>query len=837
MAGTVKKAPAKQGTAKPVKTTVGIGKSPAPASGASKKKTSFLNTVLDKVAKIDSLPKTVTDTIPFRGIMNDGIIETKQGVFTKSYKLPDVNFTIAPEDEQLQIFKNYMQFLNGFDDMTKWQLTIFNHEIDKRATFSDIRISPQRDGLNKYRQEMNQILLNNLKKGGNSIRQDKYLTISIEDSNADHAVSVLRRNDSDVSAKLKKIIKKDIKPMTSLERMHLLYDIYNMNSDYRFATGIYNGKADFSLEQINKLGKSVKDVIGPEAFDFRPKDHFKLGDVYAQVLYLEKVPTELTTNYISDLSDIQSNMLISMTMEKINSVRALKMVRGQLANVEGLIADKEHKNAENGYFGALPPELEAAQKNARELMEDITGRNQNLFFMTFVVVVFANSKKQLDDTVALVKRTAEKHMAPLKNLIGEQEQGLNTALPLCRNDLRLENLYTTESASVFIPFKSQELNQKNAIFYGLNQLTKSMLLYDRMSGSNYNGLIFGTSGSGKSFTAKEEIANVLLNKPKAQVFVIDPQGEYAPMTSGFNGQEIILSPSSPKAYMNPLDLDISEDSEEEDPIAMKVDFVFTFFKMINKGAPLDPICNTIVDRATRKIYTPYVESLKMRNIQRDIDQCPTLSDLYQELLLLKAEFGETAGYLASIIAPYAVGSFSTFAHRTNINTDSRFIVYNTKTLGNGMKDIGLYICINDVLNRMMENFKNGIDTWFYIDEFHVLLESPDTTAFLKRIWKMVRKWHGVPTGIMQNTEDILGTKDGRAILNNTSFVIMLKSTMIDRNNFGELYNLSASQLEYLTDSDPGHGLMYNGKVCIPFGLKFPHNTKLYDIMQTSNIVA
>lgn len=833
MVKTVKKTSSKTQT-KPVKTNVVKRKnstSAASSSAASKKK--LFNRILERVANIDSLPKTVTESIPFSGIMDGGIIETKKGVFTKSYKLPDVNFTIAPENEQLIIFKNYMELLNGFDNMTKWQFTIFNHEIDKRATFSDIHISPRRDGLNKYRQEMNQILLNNLKKGENSIQQDKYLTISIEDFNADHAVSVLKRNDSDISSKLRKIIKTEIKPMTSLERMHLLYDIYNTHSDYRFATGIYDGKVEFSLKHINKLGKSVKDIIGPEVFDFRPKDYFKLGVVYAQALYLEKIPTELTTNYISDLSDIQANMIISMTMEKINSVDALKMVKAKLANIEGEVADKEHKNAENMYFGALPPELEAAQKNARELMGDITERNQNLFFMTFVVVVFANSKKQLDDTIALIKRTAEKHMAPLKNLIGEQEQALNTALPLCRNDIKLENLYTTESASVFIPFKSQELNQKNAIFYGLNQLTKSMLLYDRMSGGNYNGAIFGTSGSGKSFTAKEEMVNVLLKDPKAQVFVIDPQGEYAPMVNPLNGQEIILSPSSPKAYMNPLDLDITEDCDEEDPVAMKVDFVFTFFKMINKGTPLDPLCNTIIDKATRKIYMSYIDSLKTRNLQKDLDQCPTLADLYQELLLLKTEFGEAAGYLASIIAPYAVGSFSTFAHRTNINTDARFIVYNTKTLGKGMKDIGLYICIDDVLNRMIENHKKGIFTWLYIDEFHVLLESPDTAAFLKKIWKMVRKWHGVPTAIMQNTEDILSTKDGRAILNNTSFIIMLKSTTIDQNNFAELYKLSASQLEYLADSDPGHGLMFNGKTCIPFGLKFPENTELYSIMQTS----
>lgn len=793
---------------------------------------------LKKLAKIERLPKTVQDSIPLRGFMQDGIVETSPGVFTKSYKLKDVNFSIATEEDQALIFKNFMDLLNSFDEHTKWEFTIFNHEIDKRKTLESIHLPMQQDGLNKYRTELNKIMLNSLKTGNNSIVQDKYLTISIEDLNAEHAAITLRKLDKEINKGLKRISKIDTTPMSSYERMQLLYSIYNQNFDYRLITGMReeDKSEDFDLAWLEKCGLSVKDLIGPNSIDFSNSNRFMLGDTYAQAFYLERVPPYLTSKFITDLSDVQSNMLISTTTEGIDAEKSIKLVRNQLGNIESRVAAIEKRNGEGGYFGALPPELERAQKNARSLMSDIMERNQKLFLTTFTVVVFARTLEQLDENVKIVKSVAAKHICPLKSMKFQQEFAFNTALPLCRNDVFVERLYTSESNAVFIPYNSEELIQKNAIYYGLNQSTKSMILYNRLSGSNYNGLIFGYSGSGKSFIAKCEMISVLLGQPNSQIFVVDPQGEYAPLTKAFNGQEIVLSPGS-TVYINPLDLDISPDeSGSDNPITTKLDFVITLFSIImGKNRTLSPVHTAILDKCVKRIYRPYIEMLEKKHITTDISTCPTLSDLYQELLIQKDE-REEAGQLADILYQYAVGSFTTFAHRTNVNTDARFVVYNTKTLGTGMKELGLFISVNDIWNRMIRNSKRGVYTWFYIDEFHILLESEGTTQFLKRIWKMARKWLGVPTGIMQNTEDLLRNADTRAIVNNTSFVIMLKESQMDRQNLATLFGLSTSQLEYITNSDPGYGLIYNSKVILPFGNDFPKNTKLYSIMTTAHDV-
>lgn len=788
--------------------------------------------ILQKVAKINSLPKNVRESIPFRGFLQNGIIETDEGIFTKSYHLEDVNFSIATDEEQFSIFSSFMDLLNSFSAGMRWQFVIFNHEIDKKTVIENIRIAPMRDGLNKYRQEANGILLDNLKNGNNFIKQDKYLVVSIEDRNEEHAITEFRRIDAEISQQLRSICNVDTPPMTIKERIKLLYEIYNQDSDYRFATGIYNGKEKFDLQYIEKCGLSVKDIIGPSSMDWRGGSKFMLGDTYAQAMYLERVPVKLKTKFMTDLSDIQSNMLISVTYESIDQEKSIKLVKNQLVSIDAKKAELNRRNGQDGIFDALPPELTRAKNNAEDLMSDLTERDQNLFYVTFTIVVFAKTEEQLEKNVENVKSVGSKHLCPIKTMKFQQEFCFNTALPLCRNDVFVDRLHTTESAATFIPYNSQEINQNGGFFYGLNQLTKSMLLYDRMTGNNYNGLFFGGPGSGKSFTAKWEMINVLLNRPQAQVFVVDPQGEYAPLVNSFNGQEIVLAPGN-GVYLNPLDLDLSEDKDgENDPIAMKSDFLMSMFEII-VGGELEPAYRNLLDKCIKKIYRPYIEEMNRLNIACDLSKCPTLSDLYQELMSLKNESYE-AKSLADLMYQYAVGSFDTFAHRTNVDTRKRFIVYNTKALGSGMKELGLHICTNDIWNRMAANSKKEMETWFYIDEFHVLLESKATTLFLKRVWKMARKWKGVPTGIMQNTEDLLRDADTRAIINTTEFVVMLKSLLMDRQNLMELLNLSNAQIKILENPRKGYGLLYNGKVTLPFGFNFPKDTELYKLMTTAH---
>lgn len=794
-------------------------------------------TVFDKLkilAKIDKLPKTLRDTVPFRGITQEGIIETRPGEYTKSYHLSDANFQIATGEEQTLMYSQYMDFLNSFDSNARWEVTIFNHEIDKVKTIKELRIKPQPDGLNKYRNEMNQIILGNLAKGSNSIVTDKYLTVSIKDQSDEHAARVLSRMDSEVNNRVKKMSGKATRPMNTQERLKLFYDIYNQDQDYRLYGGVFRGD-DIDLREVAKEGLSIKDIIAPaEGIEFK-RDYFIMNQTYGAVFYLQKFPSTLSTNFIADLNDISATSLISVYYEPVGNDEAVKLVKNQMSLIEAEAARLQNRNAQNGLYVDLPQSLQSRQEAARDLMSDITARNQKLFFVTMTVAVFARSKEQLDDNIALIKSVASDHQAPLQLLKGQQEFGMKNVLPLARNDLFVEKMCTTESAAVFIPYSQEMLSQKDAIFYGLSGSTGTMVLFNRLANDNYNGLIFGKSGSGKSFTAKCEMINVLLNHPDAQIFVIDPQGEYYPMAEALHGVCIDLYPGSGQ-FINPLDLDLSD--TETDPITMKSDFIISMLEiMLGKGRELDPICKSIIDRCITKIYESYMDNMKRRTdgVTLDKDACPTLTDLYLELRGQRES--QAAQDMADILESYTTGNFNTFSRRTTVETDNRFVVYNIKRLGSGMQSLGLHICIQDVWNKMMANSKRNVWTWFYIDEFHILLDRENTRRYLKQIWKMARKWMGVPTGIMQNTEDLYRSEDGRAILNNTSFVIMLKSSLIDRQNLAELFNLSAIQVECINDgADKGHGLLYTGTVTIPFGLDFPKKTELYKIMTTSNDV-
>ena len=803
--------------------------------GKHKKKQKSENGVTEKIKnyfKIDSLPKNVSQSIPFRGITNEGIIETKPGVYTKCYKLQDTNFQLATDEEQLLMYSNFMDFLNSFDINTRWEITIFNHKIDKKQTMHDLRIMPQKDGLNKYRNEMNRIILGALEKGNNSIISDKYLTVAVKDRSDIHAATILSRMDNEIENRIKKISGKKTKPMGMEERLKLLYDIYNQDGDYRFYKGMFNDHID--LQAVADHGKSVKDLIGPGEGMMFSGDRFKLNNTYGTVFYLQNIPSTFNTNFIADLSDIAAPMLISAYYEPVDNAKAIKMVRSYNASIEAEDVKIKKDNAEAGLYLDTSDSLERKKAEGSALLADITTMSQKTFLVTLTVAVFADSKEELDEDIMLIKSVASDHQAPLRILDFQQEFGLRNALPLAINDLDADLFLTSESAAVFIPYSQEVLMQKDAIFYGLSGTTKNMVLYDRLSGNNYNGLIFGTAGSGKSFTAKLEMINVLLNHPDAQVFVVDPQGEYYPLAEALHGSRIVLAPGS-NEYINPLDMDLAD--TEMDPVTMKSDFIITMIEIIlGHDRSLDPIAKSIIDRCVRKIYEPYIRAIKERTdgVTYDRERCPQLLDLTMEL---RRQEEPEAQNMANVLEMYTSGSFNTFSRRTTVNPDDRFVVYDIKHLGSGMKELGLHVCIQDIYNKMLSNSKKNIYTWMYIDEFHILLQDKGTRNYLKTVWKMARKWRGVPTGIMQDTEDLYSNSDGRAIFNNTSFIIMLKSSLQNRMNLAEMLNLSSAQIENIDDStEKGHGLIYTGTVTIPFGLDFPKNTQLYKMMTTSQDV-
>lgn len=782
------------------------------------------------------IPKTVQESIPYKYIYDNGIIETDDGIFTKTYRMEDVNFKIAPEDDQKSIFLQYEKVLNSFSPGTKFQVLIHNHQTNKKRTMQDIRFPAKNDGLNKYRAEMNEILLKKMSQGKSSISQAKYFTVSLEEDDVKHAMERLNTLDGEINRMFRRVAKDSAAtPLSTEERIELLSDIYNQDGEGILANSQdKEGNPVFSISQYEKLGMKTKDIIGPSGMEFMP-GHFKLGNTYGQSFYLHSISTFLSTEFISDLSDISANLLISVTYEPLDMAKATRQVKDRLTAVQSQIAKSQKNAARNGYSSELvSPKLKRQEDRADDLLKDILSRDQKLFYVTVTMTLFGDTKEALTESVQQVYSISNKYSAPLKTVTGLQNAAFNSTLPLCLTPLATHRLMTTEAGTIFIPYTTQEMHQKGGTFYGLNETSNNMILFNRRLAENGNGLIFGRSGTGKSMTAKQEILANYLKDEKCCIYIIDPDEEYTEMVSALKGEVINLAPGS-QTYINPLDMSLDY-SDGTNPLSFKADYVISMMEIMHgTNGKISPEEKSVLSRCVQNIYRGYISYLDEKKnagykISENKELSPTLNSLYEELL---RQNEPEATSLAKVLEIYANGTLATFAHKTNVDTKNRLIDYNIKKLGTGMKELGLHVCLNDIWNRLIENQRKGIATYFYIDEMYLLLRMDAAASFLMEIWKRARKMNGFPTGIMQNSDDIMRNAETRALLNNTSFIILHSLARMDQLNFAELLSISDSQLTYIDNNSPGHGLIYTGKSILPFANEFPEETELYKLISTS----
>lgn len=781
-----------------------------------------------------SIPKTVQKTIPYKAIYRNGIIEDYDGKFSKSYFLEDVNFTIAAQNEQEVIFERFGEFLNMFSHDVKFQINIFNRNVDKDKFYDNVLLKHKRDGLDEYRDEMNHIMISKINEGRNNLMKEKYLTATIEAEDIESATGVFARLDTEISLAIKRINQADTFPMTIEERLNILYDIYNPFADIPFSAKerIDEENVDFfSVDMLQKYGLTSKDVIGPSAITFNA-DHFICDDVYGRVLFLDTLPAYLSTNLLSEITEMSCGMLTSIHYAPIQQDKAVRLLKNQMVNINANIIDQQKKAARSGYYsggGLLSPDLMKSQEEASKLIEDMTSRNQKMYYVTVTVALFAESLDDLNKQTKTLISNAGKYLVSFKKLQYQQEPGLTTVLPLACNKIYAERMLTTETASLFIPFTAQELAHKNGMYYGLNAVSHNLILYNRTNANNANGVILGMPGSGKSFAAKREMLNVAL-ATEADVFIIDPEREYAAMAELLGGEVVRIAPGS-TTHINPFDMDVNY-ADNDDPITLKSDFISSLCETIIGGRyGLSPIQKSVIDRCVRQVYIPYMEFMNTQPsaVTCDYEHAPTLKEFYNALL---EQPEMEAQNLALALEIYCEGSLDTFAYHTNVDVTKRFVVYDIKDIGSGMKELGLQVCLNDIWNKTIANKKKNKRTWFYIDEFYLLTQTASSARFLQQIYKRARKWGGVPTGITQNVEDLLSSKEARGIINNCDFIMMLNQSPLDGQELARMLNISATQMSYITNASAGQGLLYTGKSIVPFLDKYPTNTKTFKVMTT-----
>ena len=787
------------------------------------------------------VPKSAQDSIPYQGVYENGIVQTGDTQFARIYNIPDINFQIEDTEKQKEIFGNFMELLSSFGPEVHVQQVIYNKTIKPAELEAKVLMQTRNDRLNEYREEMNEMLIDKMAKAKNNIIHEKYFVVSVEAEDVSAAKASFNRIDTEIKDGFNKIAgnrdmenEKDMisNPLPLVKVLAVLYDIYNMESNVPFyrRTRIKNENLmeSFNMRHIRKMGLTSKDVIGPTSLTFE-RDYMIVGSTYARAMMLTDLPTYLRGDVLTELSNMPFNMLTSVHYRALSQSKSMKLLKNKLVDVNANVVTLQKKASRNGYsIDVIAPEIKQASQEVETLMGDLTQDNQKLFYTTVTAVLFAKTKEELDENTKLFESTAERFICQAKTLTTQQEAGLATALPLGVNKLKVERLLNTRAAAIFLPFAVRELWQDNGMYYGLNGVSKQMILYNRSTAKNGNGCIFGVPGSGKSFSAKREIVNVLLHTDD-EVFVIDPENEYGALAELFYGSSIRIAPGS-GIHINPMDMSLDYAAEGDDPVTAKADFLAAICEVAaGSRYPLTPIQKSVIDRCVKNVYKDYVDDLRARGIMEDPETVPTLFDLYKEIDLQPEP---EAHNLALTLEKFVKGTQNSFAFRTNVNINNRFTIYNIKDIGSGMKSIGLQICLDNIWNRMIENYKRGKRTWLYCDEFHLLTQTETSARYTQQIWRRARKWDGIPTGITQQVEDMMRTEDGRAILGNSEFVMMLSMNAYGRAQMQQMYNLTDAEMEYITSSGPGHGLIFNGTDVVPFEDSFPRDTQLYQAMTT-----
>ncbi|WP_221772462.1 VirB4-like conjugal transfer ATPase, CD1110 family [Listeria booriae] len=767
-----------------------------------------------KKAKLDAQTKDSTQaTIPYQSINKAGVCKVNDRLYTMTIQFYDINYQLAQNEDKHAIFENYCDFLNYFDSSIHIQMTFLNQSVDILDFVASIDIPPQKDGFDEIRLEYATMLKNQLTKGNNGLVRTKYVTFGIEANSIREAKTRLERIEMDILNNFKTLgVLAQV--LDGFERLKLFHDVLHPNSQDKFLFNNWNLLAG--------TGLSTKDFIAPASFDFRETDSFKIGQSFGSSSFLQILAPELTDRMLADFLEMECNQVINFHIESVDQASAIKTVKRKITDLDKMKIEEQKKAVRAGYdMDIIPSDLNTYGKEAKSLLEDLQSRNERLFLITVLFTHTANSKQQLDDTLFQARAIAQKYNCALKTLDFQQESALMSTLPVGHNQIEIQRAMTTSSTAIFVPFTTQELFQgQNSLYYGLNALSSNMIMVNRKLLKNPNGLILGTPGSGKSFSAKREITNVFLVTDD-DIIICDPESEYAPLVTTLGGQVIKISPSS-KQYVNPMDINLNY-SDEEEPIRLKADFILSLCELIiggKNGLEAEEI--TLIDRAVKKVYEEYLINPLPENM-------PILADLHDALL---GQSEEKSKRIATSLEIYVTGSLNVFNHQTNVDINNRLVCFDIKELGKQLKKLGMLIVQDQVWNRVTLNRAQKKSTWYYIDEFHLLLKEEQTAAYSVEIWKRFRKWGGIPTGLTQNIKDLLASREIENIFENSDFIYMLNQASGDRQILSKQLNISPHQLSYVTNSNEGEGLIFYGNVIIPFVDKFPKDTQLYKIMTT-----
>ena len=720
------------------------------------------------------VPKSVQNVIPIKTIWEDGIFLVGRNKYAKTFKFEDINYAVASREDKEAMFLEYSELLNSLDSGATTKITINNRRLNKADFEQTILIPMADDGLDKYRKEYNKMLLDKAT-GANSIVQDKYVTVSVCKKNIEEARNYFARVGADLIAHFNRLGSKCVE-LDAGDKLRIFHDFYRTGEETAF---------HFDITQTMRKGHDFKDFICPDTFEFE-SDCFRMGDRYGRVIFLREYAAYIKDSMVAELCELNRNMMLSVDIIPVPTDEAVQEVENRLLGVETNITNWQRKQNQNNNFSAvIPYDLEQQRKESKEFLDDLTTRDQRMMFAVLTMVHTADSKEQLDNDTEALLTTARKHLCQFAVLKYQQMDGLNTALPFGVRKIDALRTLTTESLAVFIPFRVQEIYHENGVYYGQNVISKNMIIANRRQLLNGNSFILGVSGAGKSFTAKEEMTNIILTDPNADIIIIDPEREYSPLVKAMQGEVIHISATS-ENHINAMDMN-SDYGDGANPVILKSEFILSLCEQLIGGTNLGAKQKSIIDRCTADTYRDYIRSGYTKEV-------PTLKDLYRQLMLQEEPEARALALSAEL---FTSGSLNTFAHKTNVDTKNRIMDYDIRELGSQLMPLGMLVTLDAIFNRVIQNWKKGKRTWIFCDEFYLLFRYPYSAEFFYKLWKRIRKYNGFVNAMSQNVDEVLRSDTARLMLANSEFLVMLNQASTDREELARLLNISDNQLGHL----------------------------------------
>lgn len=766
----------------------------------------LLGDILARIPKKQEPKQSAQQTLLLEKVWTDGLVRAKGSppIYSKTIRFSDISYTLLDEDDRKAVLDRLGRLFHVFEDGMHLQLT-YTVSPKKVKTEKSFAVS---EGLSEISTEYADHL-ENVQKGCMCI--NRYLTYSVSSDSVKDARSRLGVVEAGILKALGETgLGAGPMVLNGAERMELYKSMLSV-------------KGPFSWHDYVTSDLSVADYIAPSSLSFENSRWFRIGNRVGTVCFFRMQMNALGDGTIMQLLGAGTDITITFHVDAIARDAAMRKIKRKQTDINMAKIDAQKKAVQSGYdMDILPTDLNAYADGLDWMLKSLRNGGQHAYYMTMLIYLIADNERQLSEKLQKIESIAKQRDLPLTSLDYQQEEGLIASLLLGVNPVPIRRLVTTSVLAAFVPFQSKQLCHPgtDALYCGTDPITGNIIRIDRKQGSNPNGLIFGKPGSGKSFAAKMEIFHAYLGTDD-DIMICDPEAEYAGMAQALGGQRIRIAQNA-EEHINPMDINL--DSDEDEPLKLKSDFLLSLCELIVGGKEgLRPIEKSVIDRCIPRVYAKYLSDPKPENM-------PILEDLYLELK--KQGTGE-ARFLADSMEMYVGdGSLNVFNHRTNIDIQNRMVVFDIKDLGKQSKKLGMLIVQDAVWNRVSANRKAKKYTRYYMDEIHLLLKDEQTASYTVEIWKRFRKWGGIPTGITQNVTDLLASREIENIFGNSEYIQMLSQGDGDREVLCDKLRLSDAQLSYITDRAPGEGLIRFGSTVVPFENHFPRESKMYAIMNT-----